>query len=134
MTSSFSCKLKWKFYVNSYKKNWQQQVRVWGHVNGECVCLSGRMNCDLSGPSYFQGTYRVFIRHLVCRRGIGREMHKNGSKVLLCLRQWGHVKEDLKKYKNTTKNSLPFVPFPCQISAIRYFINICNSLVSFKQL
>lgn len=27
------------------------------------------------------------IRHLVCRRGIGREIHKNGSKVLLCLRQ-----------------------------------------------
>lgn len=37
------------------------------------------------------------IHHLVCRRGIGREMHKNGSKVLLCLRQWGHVREDLKK-------------------------------------
>lgn len=37
------------------------------------------------------------IHHLVCRRGMGREIHENGSKVLLCLRQWGHVREDLQE-------------------------------------
>lgn len=33
--------------------------------------------------------------HLVWRTGMGSEMHRNGSKVLLCFRQCGHVREDL---------------------------------------
>lgn len=39
--------------------------------------------------------YVCVTPHLVCRSGIGSEMHKNGSKVLLCLRQWGQVRDDL---------------------------------------
>ncbi len=35
--------------------------------------------------------------HLVWRRGMGSEMQRKGSKVLLCFRQWGHVSEDLRK-------------------------------------
>lgn len=45
------------------------------------------------------------IPYLVCRRGIGREIHKNGSKVLLCLRQWGHVREDLEKDRQRETDS-----------------------------
>lgn len=42
--------------------------------------------------------------HLVWQSGIGREMQRNGSNVLLCFRQWGHVSEDLRKRKHTKKN------------------------------
>lgn len=38
--------------------------------------------------------------HLVWRRGMGSEMQRKGSKVLLCFRQWGHVSEDLRKRKH----------------------------------
>lgn len=41
------------------------------------------------------------IAHLVWRRGIGSEMQRNGSKVLLCFRQCGHVSEDLWERKHT---------------------------------
>lgn len=44
---------------------------------------------------HFKLSAAYVILYLVCRSGIGREIHKNGSKVLLCLRQWGHVREDL---------------------------------------
>ena len=43
------------------------------------------------------------IHHLVCRRGIGREIHRNGSKVLLCLWQWGHVSDDLETNTETER-------------------------------
>lgn len=39
--------------------------------------------------------------HLVCRRGMGSEMQRNGSNVLLCFRQWGHVSEHLRDRKQT---------------------------------
>lgn len=35
------------------------------------------------------------LTYLVWRKGIGRDTHRKGSKVLLCFRQWGHVKDDL---------------------------------------
>lgn len=33
--------------------------------------------------------------YLVWRKGMGRDTHRKGSKVLLCFRQWGQVREDL---------------------------------------
>lgn len=44
----------------------------------------------------------VKFTHLVCLRGMGREMHRKGSNVLLCLRQCGHVRDDL-EIKNEKK-------------------------------
>lgn len=38
--------------------------------------------------------------HLVCRRGMGSEMQRKGSNVLLCFRQWGHVSEHLRDRKH----------------------------------
>lgn len=37
----------------------------------------------------------MMLTYLVWRRGMGRDTHRKGSKVLLCFRQWGQVKEDL---------------------------------------
>lgn len=39
--------------------------------------------------------------HLVWQSGIGREMQRKGSNVLLCFWQWGHVSEDLRKREKT---------------------------------
>lgn len=41
--------------------------------------------------------------HLVWQSGIGREMQRKGSNVLLCFRQWGHVSEDLRKKNHAIK-------------------------------
>lgn len=51
-----------------------------------------------------KGFCRVEFTHLVCLRGMGREMHRKGSNVLLCLRQCGHVRDDLEK-KNKKRES-----------------------------
>lgn len=37
----------------------------------------------------------MMLTYLVWRKGIGSDTHRNGSKVLLCFRQCGQVKEDL---------------------------------------
>ena len=37
----------------------------------------------------------MMLTYLVWRRGMGRDTHRKGSKVLLCFRRWGQVKEDL---------------------------------------
>lgn len=36
---------------------------------------------------------------------MGNEMQRKGSKVLLCFRQWGHVREDLRKRKNSNNKT-----------------------------
>lgn len=35
------------------------------------------------------------VTHRVCGSGIGKEMHRKGSNVLLCFWQCGQVREDL---------------------------------------
>lgn len=47
--------------------------------------------------------------HLVWRTGMGSEMHRNGSKVLLCFRQCGHVREDLHAWAGQWHSS----EYPC---------------------
>lgn len=49
--------------------------------------------------------------HLVWQSGIGREMQRKGSNVLLCFRQWGHVSEDLRKRKHTIKKKCICIDF-----------------------
>jgi len=36
---------------------------------------------------------------------MGREMHRKGSNVLLCFRQCGHVRDDLKKKRTRKRES-----------------------------
>lgn len=76
------------------------------HIYTILTCWEIRIDFALlnrfSGYSHFWIVLLMpFVRccehYLVCRRGMGREMQENGSKVLLCLRQWGHVREDLEE-------------------------------------
>jgi hypothetical protein len=45
----------------------------------------------------------VTLTYLVWRKGMGRDTHRKGSKVLLCFRQWGQVKEDLRGQRTEIK-------------------------------
>lgn len=68
----------------------------------KCVCVWGGIALE-TGAGAAVGAAESSGAHLVCRRGMGREMQRKGSKVLLCFKQWGHVSEDLRgeRYKNT---------------------------------
>lgn len=68
--------------------------------NNSIINSKGYISCTNEYVLYVM----CVVHHLVCRRGIGREIHKNGSKVLLCLRQWGHVREDLEGERKTSEN------------------------------
>ena len=55
-----------------------------------------RQNCRCKAEGTQEGLRTGFkFTYLVWRKGIGSDTHRKGSKVLLCFRQWGQVKEDL---------------------------------------
>ncbi len=72
--------------------------------------------------SFVWMTARFSSAHLVWRRGMGSEMQRNGSKVLLCFRQWGHVSEDLRERKHTVtlvlKNQLCGLDFRMNLKVL----------------
>lgn len=57
------------------------------------LCTVVHNHCKTSSEGYISCSNEYvlqimyIVHHLVCRRGIGKEIHRNGSKVLLCLRQ-----------------------------------------------
>lgn len=80
------------------------------HYYGPCETSSQMNGWLCKNVSCSDQTMQVdisMIPHLVCRRGMGREIQRNGSKVLLCLRQWGHVKDDLRRQKTEISMTRP---------------------------
>lgn len=72
------------------------------------------------------------LTYLVWRKGMGRDTHRKGSKVLLCFRQWGQVKEDLwGRRTETTLHHTEEEKDRC--SAHNLYVNVPCSLVHKSQ-